>query len=185
MPDRHTDISTRTFTVPASTAVKGRMLRSLRWPIAILSVPAAIAAVLAFSDWRFLVVLFLLVLVGGSAIYAFAWFHTAMSPAAIEALRPHRMETDGAEIRIIAEDGSLMRHIPMKQVDGIDAVGKYLCVRYSDGDQPALQSTLYIPVDAFPSPDAAARFLDINNPELRSADIIPSGTSGLADRRAR
>lgn len=140
-------------------AVRGRMMRSLRWPMAILTIPAAMSAVLAFSDWRFLVVLFLLILAGGSAVYAFAWFHTAMSPAAIKAMSPHRIETDDTEIRIIPEDGKLLRCIPIGWVIGIDEIGKYLCVRYRDCGNDTSPSMLYIPLDAFPTPDDAARFL--------------------------
>lgn len=159
MPERHTAISTRIFTIPASVAVRGRMMRSLRWPVAILAIPAAISALLAFSDWRFLVVLFLLVLVGGSAVYAFAWFNTAMSPAAIKAMSPHLVETDDREIRIISEDGAMLRSISIAQVDGVDAVGKHLCIRYRDCSNDASPSMLYIPLDAFQTPDDAARFL--------------------------
>ena len=177
MPERHTAISTRIFTIPASVAVRGRMMRSLRWPVAILAIPAAISAVLAFSDWRFLVVLFLLVLVGGSAVYAFAWFNTAMSPAAIKAMSPHLVETDDTEIRIIPEDGKLLRSIPIGWVIGIDEIGKYLCVRYRDCGNDASPSMLYIPLDAFPTPDVASRFLSIvlpEHPAFEPASTIPT-----------
>ena len=159
MASRSTVVSTRIFTVPASIAVRGSLMRSLRWPLAILSIPAAVTAVIAFSDWRFLVVLFLLILVGGSAVYACAWFHTAMSPAAIKAMSPHRVETDDTEIRIIPADGKLLRNIPIGGVIGIDEIGKYLCVRYRDCGSDASPSMLYIPLDALPTPDDAARFL--------------------------
>lgn len=164
MASRSTVVSTRIFTVPASIAVHGRMMRTLRWPMAILAIPAAIAAVKAFSDWRFLVVLFLLILVAGTAVYAFAWFHTAMSPAAIEALRPHRVETNSEEIRTISEEGLLLRSIPIGWIIGIDEIGKFICVRYRDCGNNALPSMLYIPLDAFPTPDDAIHFISIVAP---------------------
>ena len=67
--------------------------------------------------------------------------------------------SDLTEIRIIPADGKLLRNIPIGGVIGIDEIGKYLCVRYRDCGSDASPSMLYIPLDAFPTPDDAARFL--------------------------
>ena len=182
MPDCNDDLHTLPHSVPGSVVVRKQLGRSLPIPFVILICAIAISAYLALGDWRWLVVLLILIFIVGTSLYALAWLHAISSPAAVEATRRHIVSlTHTGELTIttlpmptsdlVVQEKPKTRKIPITDISAIAFDANYITVTYTSNKYKSSNIELYIPISAFPKIELAREFYSRLNAQLFDKDI--------------
>lgn len=157
------EISTKMHSVPSSYVVRRIMMKYLSVPLIVLACGIAITAYLAFGDWRWLVVLLMLIFVVGFMLFTFAWICAISNPIAVRAVQSHQIILRPDQNIVVMNETGSSYAIALRSIIEIEAEDSYIIIKFTP-EQPVHSkgrkdlSELIIPVSAFHTTDDARIF---------------------------